>query len=176
MNTLITVTTSKSITDTATAANGESGTLWDDCPENEAFLFTVGDEAATAAGFAKADHVVKQHIVINRVATVSMEPRGGIGAWDEALGRYTLTAATQGVSLVSKTFAAHVFRTEPENVRVLTHDVGGGFGMKAHPYPEYAAVMFAALVAYSSWISPAFLAAVSAIPAAVSAYLGWFLP
>jgi len=48
------------------------------------------------------------------------------------------------VSLVSKTFAAHVFKTEPENVRVLTHDVGGGFGMKAHPYPEYAAVMFAA--------------------------------
>ncbi|CAN0591940.1 unnamed protein product, partial [Laminaria digitata] len=118
--------------------------VWDSAPGNVAFEWVDGDEDAVHAAFEGATHISKVSLFNNRLAPVSMEPRGGIGEWDDALGRYTLTAATQGVSLVSKTFAAHVFKTEPENVRVLTHDVGGGFGMKAHPYPEYAAVMFAA--------------------------------
>ena len=80
------------IADTATAANDESGTLWEDCPENEAFLFQAGDAAATEAGFAKADHVVKQRIVINRVATVSMEPRGCNASYDRMADSYTVYA------------------------------------------------------------------------------------
>lgn len=126
----------------ALAANAPQ--VWDSAPGNVAFEWVDGDEDAVHAAFESATHISKVSLFDNRLAPVSMEPRGGIGEWDDALGRYTLTAATQGVSLVSKTFAAHVFETEPENVRVLTHDVGGGFGMKAHPYPEYAAVMFAA--------------------------------
>ncbi len=74
----------------------------------------------------------------------AMEPRAAIGAWDAASERYTLTAGTQGVALVRKMLAESVFKVPPQQIRVLTHDVGGGFGMKVQVYPEYAAVLYAA--------------------------------
>ena len=132
------------VPDVADALAEGAPLVWDSAPGNVAFEWVDGDEDAVGAAFAGATHVSQVSLFDNRLAPVTMEPRGGIGEWDEGLGRYTLTAATQGVSLVSKIFAGHVFKTEPDNVRVLTHDVGGGFGMKAHPYPEYAAIMFAA--------------------------------
>lgn len=118
--------------------------IWDDVAGNIAFSWADGDEAAVDAAFDRAAHVSKVSLFDNRLAPVSMEPRGGIGEWDESLARYTLTAPTQGVSAISRVFADQVFKTAPENVRVLTHDVGGGFGMKSHPFPEYAAILFAA--------------------------------
>ena len=118
--------------------------VWDSAPGNVAFEWVDGDESAVASAFDEAAHISRVELLDTRLAPVSMEPRGGIGEWDEALGRYTLTAPTQGVGLVSKMFAAQVFGVEPDQLRVLTHDVGGGFGMKAHPYPEYAAILLAA--------------------------------
>ncbi|MBO6785032.1 MAG: xanthine dehydrogenase family protein molybdopterin-binding subunit, partial [Alphaproteobacteria bacterium] len=116
--------------------------VWDSAPGNLAFDWTHGDAAALDDAFAKAEHVASVELLDTRLAPVSMEPRGGIGEWDPELERYTLTAATQGVGLVSKVFAGQVFGVDPDKVRVLTRDVGGGFGMKAHPYPEYAAILF----------------------------------
>src|SRR3546814_3038087 len=77
---------------------------------------------AVAAAFAGAAHVSAVSLLDTRVAPVAMEPRGGIGEWDEAIGRYTLTAPTQGVSLVSRVFAAQVFGTEPDKVRRSEED------------------------------------------------------
>ncbi len=79
-----------------------------------------------------------------RCRPCALEPRAAIGEWDEAAGRYTLVAGTQGVAVVSKVLARSVFGVEPSAVRVRTHDVGGGFGMKVQPYAEYAALLFAA--------------------------------
>ena len=58
--------------------------------------------------------------------------------------RYTLIASTQGVAVVRKLLAEGVFKVPLSSIRVLTHDVGGGFGMKAQTYPEYAAILYAA--------------------------------
>jgi carbon-monoxide dehydrogenase large subunit len=73
-----------------------------------------------------------------------MEPRVGIGAFDPATGRYTLIASTQGVAVVRKLLAEGVFKVPLTTIRVITHDVGGGFGMKAQAYPEYGAILYAA--------------------------------
>ncbi|MDA0664765.1 MAG: xanthine dehydrogenase family protein molybdopterin-binding subunit, partial [Proteobacteria bacterium] len=131
------------IADTATAANGESGTLWDDCPENEAFLFTVGDAAATEAGFAKADHVVKQHIVINRVATVSMEPRGCNASYDPLADTYTVYAGVQRTHGLRRDLAENFFHLPEHQFRVHSNDVGGSFGMKGGTYVEYPLTLWA---------------------------------
>ncbi len=64
--------------------------------------------------------------------------------WDEERQRYTLIASTQGVAVVRKLLAEGVFKVPTSTIRVLTHDVGGGFGMKAQCYPEYAAILYAA--------------------------------
>jgi carbon-monoxide dehydrogenase large subunit len=132
------------VPDLAGALAGSAPLVWDSVPGNVAFEWEHGDTAAVDAAFDAAAHVSRVELLDTRLAPVSMEPRGGIGEWDEAAGRYTLTAPTQGVALVANMFANQVFGVEPRQVRVLTHDVGGGFGMKAHPYPEYAAILFAA--------------------------------
>src|ERR1700730_16512859 len=53
--------------------------VWDDCRDNICFVHEVGDKAAVEAAFARADHVVKRRMVINRVTAAAMEPRGSIG-------------------------------------------------------------------------------------------------
>ena len=118
--------------------------IWDDVPDNIALDWADGDADAVAAAFAAAAHVAAARIADARLAPVSLEPRAGIGEWDAAVGRFTLTAGTQGVALVARVLAEHVFKLEPGAVRVVTHDVGGGFGMKVQPYAEYAAILFAA--------------------------------
>jgi len=132
------------VPDVAGALADDAPLVWDTVPGNVAFEWVHGDEDAVAAAFDGAAHVAAVSLLDTRLAPVSMEPRGGIGEWDADVGRYTLTAPTQGVALVSKVFAGQVFDVAPEQVRVLTHDVGGGFGMKAHPYPEYAAILYGA--------------------------------
>ena len=94
--------------------------------------------------FAKAAHVERVRLADTRLAVVSMEPRAGMGSFDEKSGRYTLIASTQGVAIVRKLLAEGVFKVPPSTIRVLTHDVGGGFGMKAQTYPEYGAILYAA--------------------------------
>src|SRR5438067_2317709 len=55
--------------------------VFDDCPNNICFVQQFGDKAATDAAFARAAHVVKHGLVINRVTSASMEPRGSIGVY-----------------------------------------------------------------------------------------------
>jgi carbon-monoxide dehydrogenase large subunit len=69
--------------------------LYEDCPNNEAYFYQAGDAAAVDAAFARADHVVEQRIVINRVTANPIEPRGVTGEYDAGTGRYTLHCGFQ---------------------------------------------------------------------------------
>ena len=73
-----------------------------------------------------------------------MEPRAAIASFDAQSERYTLIAPTQGVAVVRKVLAEGVFKVPASQIRILTHDVGGGFGMKVQAYSEYAALLYAA--------------------------------
>jgi len=118
--------------------------IWPGAPGNVAFDWTDGDAAAADAAFARAAHVARVRLLDTRLAPSALEPRAAIGQWDAAAGRYVLIAGTQGVAVVRRLLAESVFKMPPEGLRVVTHDVGGGFGMKVQPYAEYAAVLFAA--------------------------------
>jgi carbon-monoxide dehydrogenase large subunit len=118
--------------------------LWTEAPGNLSLDWEHGDAGAVAAAFRNAEHSVKVRLEDTRVAPSALEPRAAIGAWDETTGRYTLVAGTQGVSVVRKFLAEAVFKVPPDRIRVVTHDVGGGFGMKVQPYAEYAALLYAA--------------------------------
>ncbi|HEY6833687.1 MAG TPA: xanthine dehydrogenase family protein molybdopterin-binding subunit [Pseudolabrys sp.] len=134
--------TSASDVERATA-NGAAA-LHTQAPDNIALNWTDGDARAVDLAFAQAAHIERVRLADTRLAPVSMEPRAGIGVWDGASQRYTLIATTQGVAVVRKLLAEGVFKVPPSAIRVLTHDVGGGFGMKAQAYPEYAAILYAA--------------------------------
>jgi carbon-monoxide dehydrogenase large subunit len=132
------------VSDVGRAAAAGAPAIWDAAPRNVCLDWEDGDAKAVDAAVASAAHVARVRLHDTRVAVAAMEPRAAIGAWDAASGRYTLTAGTQGVALVRKVLAESVFKVPLPQVRVLTHDVGGGFGMKVQPYPEYAAVLYAA--------------------------------
>ncbi len=103
----------------------------------------MGDAKATEAAFAKAARVVTLELVNNRVVVNSMEPRNAIADYDPASGRSTLYTATQGPHFVRDPLAEIVLKMPKEKLRLITPNVGGGFGMKAFVYPEQALVVWA---------------------------------
>ena len=128
--------------ETATAADDGQPLVHDDVPHNLAFDWEYGERAAVEDALARAARVVELRIVNNRLISNAMEPRAGIAQYDQ--GKYTLQACSQGVWLLRDPIAGAILKTEPENLRVLTADVGGGFGTKAFPYPEYGMLLVAA--------------------------------
>jgi aerobic carbon-monoxide dehydrogenase large subunit len=113
-------------------------------PGNVAFDAHIGDEAAADAIFRTAAHVVDLSIVNQRLVANFIEPRGAIGEYDSASGRFTLNVSSQGVHSLRDTLAEHILKIAPDKLRVVTSDVGGGFGTKAFIYREYPLVLEAA--------------------------------
>jgi carbon-monoxide dehydrogenase large subunit len=118
--------------------------VWPERPGNVALDWQDGDPAIVDAAFARAAHVARAKLEDTRLAPAAMEPRAAIASYDASTDRLTLIASTQGVAIVRRMFAEFVFKIPPQKLRVLTHDVGGGFGMKVQAYAEYGAILFAA--------------------------------
>ncbi len=118
--------------------------VWDENPGNEAFFHEVGDKAAVDAAFARADHIVRDEIHINRVTANSMEPRGCIAEYDPSQDRYTIRCTIQSVHATRAALADRIFKLPQHQFRVVCDTMGGGFGMKGGCYPEYALSLWAA--------------------------------
>ena len=136
-------TVQPSAVDLAKATEPGAPLVWPEARNNVVFDWGIGDQAATDALFASAAHVTRLTVINNRVVVASMEARASITEFDQATGRWTLYTNTQGGWLIKNLIAA-VFATEPEKFRVITPDVGGGFGMKAFLYPEHVLTCYAA--------------------------------
>jgi carbon-monoxide dehydrogenase large subunit len=119
--------------------------LFDHIPGNLVFDWDndLGDAKATDAAFAKAAHKVSLELVNNRVVANSMEPRNALADYEAATGRSILYTATQGPHFVRDPLAEMILKMPKDKLRVITPNVGGGFGMKAFPYPEHALVVWA---------------------------------
>ena len=118
--------------------------LWDEYPDNQCFAYQAGDKAAVDAGIAKAAHVAKHRMVINRITTNSMEPRGCLAEYDRRDDRVTLRCTVQGPHGIRKSLAMEVLKIPENHVRVISENVGGGFGMKGALYNEYILCVVAA--------------------------------
>jgi carbon-monoxide dehydrogenase large subunit len=115
--------------------------VWPD-RANLSFETSMGDEAATRAAFAQAERVVETTIVNQRLVTNYMDTRGVVAEFDGT--RYTLTLGSQGSHIIRDIIGVEVMKLKPEQMRVITPDVGGGFGTKLFPYREYALAAVAA--------------------------------
>ena len=125
------------------AARPGAPLIHDEAPGNVALDYHFGDTEQVAAAFAKAAHVTRVKLVNSRVVVNAMEPRAAIGIYDPASGRYTLHAPSQGAFGLRGNMA-EILKVEPKQVRILTGHVGGSFGMKSAPFPEYVCVLHAA--------------------------------
>src|SRR5882762_1033825 len=118
--------------------------VWDEAPDNVAFVWEVGSRDAVARAFEQATHVTRLDFVVSRVAAAPLEPRGGVGEFDRRSGRYTLHTGIQAPHGLRTLLAEQVFRVPQSAVRVVTGEVGGSFGMRSGIYPEMVLVLWAA--------------------------------
>ena len=129
---------------TGAAARAPSAPLLSlEVPGNLCFEWHAGDHDAVARAFAAAAYVVSLSVDNHRVVTNPMEPRGVVGDYDPASGRYTAHVSAQSLH-ATRDHAARALGVEPKQLRFIAPDVGGGFGAKNFIYPEQVLIPWAA--------------------------------
>lgn len=129
------------VVDARDAAAADAPELWG--RDNVCLRAEAGDVAATEAAFATAHRVVRLAHRNHRIYGCPMEPKSALGAFDPGSGRYTLHAPSQGVHRFKRAIAA-ALGIAPDRVRIVTGDVGGGFGVRSPCGNEYPLVLWAA--------------------------------
>jgi carbon-monoxide dehydrogenase large subunit len=117
--------------------------VWADCPSNISYTVAFGDEAATKAAFDGAKHVVSVKLYNNRVSANSIEARAGLGHYNPIEDHYTIYTTTQDPFGVRLKLATVAFKEPVGKFRLISPDVGGGFGMKGSVYNEDVLVLWA---------------------------------
>lgn len=126
------------------ALDGDIPPIWPDVGTNICLDWATGDEEATRNAFEAAAHVVELELGSNRIVPSPLEPRGCVGQYDPGHETYTLHVSSQGPHRVREQLARDVLKVPLDALRVITPDVGGGFGTKVFVYSEYAAILWAA--------------------------------
>jgi len=116
--------------------------------DNHIFHWEAGDREGTDRAFAEADVKVKQDIYIPRIHVASIETCGCVADFDRAMGHLTVYMTTQAPHAIRTVFAlvaGHVGLSE-EKIRIISPDIGGGFGGKVPVYPGYVIAVAASVV------------------------------
>src|SRR5919106_1834724 len=116
--------------------------------DNKIFHWEVGDRAGTDKAFAEADVKVKQDIYLPRIHVASIETCGCVADFDKVTGKLTVYMTTQAPHAIRTVFAlvaGHVGLSE-EKIRIVSPDIGGGFGGKVPVYPGYVIATAASVV------------------------------
>lgn len=111
---------------------------------NIAFDWEVGDKAATDEAFANAHRVTKIDVVNNRMITSAIEPRAAVVEYDAGTERFTLYTTSQNPHVARLILSAFVGVAPEHKLRVVSPDVGGGFGSKICVYSEESTITWAA--------------------------------
>src|SRR4029434_1503816 len=118
-----------------------------DKKDNRIFHWEAGDRAALTKSFAEADVTVKQDLYIPRIHVASIETCGCIADFDRVNGKLTVYMTTQAPHAIRTVFAlvaGHVGLSE-EKIRIISPDIGGGFGGKVPVYPGYVIAVAASV-------------------------------
>jgi len=117
--------------------------VWPEFGTNVAFTYGQGDLTKTEAAFANAAKVISIDVVNNRIVANYMELRGCVAEFDAASDRFKLTVGTQGGHGLRDVICS-ILDLEQEKLRIITPEVGGGFGTKMFCYREYPLTLVAA--------------------------------
>ena len=116
----------------------------EDKQTNHIWHWESGDAAKADAAMASADVRISEDIYIPRIHVASIETCGCVADWDAVRGQLTLHMTSQAPHAI-RTVLALVSGLPEQNIRVKTHDIGGGFGGKVPVYPGYVLAVVASL-------------------------------
>ena len=131
------------VVDVVAATQDGAPQLFDDVPNNIPFDWELGDKEAADAGIAAADHVTTLEFRNQRLIPNAIEPRAAIGDYDDSRDHYTLYTTSQNPHVIRLLMSAFVMGIPEHKVRVVSPDVGGGFGSKIFHYAEEVIVTWA---------------------------------
>ena len=132
------------VTDPKKAMAQDAPLVHDDWKDNAAFDWCIGnDRAEVEAALEKAHHVTEMEFRNQRVAPNAMEPRSYIADYDVNGDRWTLYTSTQNPHLIRLLLCAFALGIPEHKVRIVSKDVGGGFGSKIYHYTEEALLTWA---------------------------------
>ncbi|MFQ5993909.1 MAG: xanthine dehydrogenase family protein molybdopterin-binding subunit [Acidiferrobacterales bacterium] len=118
--------------------------LHDDVPNNVCFEWGLGDKEATDKAFSQAHHVTTLDLVNNRKCPNAIEPRAAVSEYDPGSDSYTMYTTSQNPHVIRLLMGAFVLQVPEHKLRIVSPDVGGGFGSKIPHYPEEVVVTWAA--------------------------------
>ncbi len=118
--------------------------IWDEAANNLCYEFNRGDELEVERLLKESAHVTSIKVHHPRMAITPIEPRAAIAQFDADADQWILHVQSQGVHSIHRVLCEDVLHIPPGELRVVTKDVGGSFGVKIFTYPEYALVLLAA--------------------------------
>jgi carbon-monoxide dehydrogenase large subunit len=128
----------------ADAKSVDAQKVWDHITDNQCFEWVIGDFGALDEIFASAAHTVKADIIQNRLVPNAIEPRAVVAQYDAGNDEYTLHVACQNPHLLRTWNCANSLPVPESKLRIVSGDVGGGFGSKIYQYSEDLAALFSA--------------------------------
>lgn len=132
------------VVDAKAAAAEGAPLVHDDIPNNTSFTWALGDKESTDKAFAEADHVVELDLINQRLIPNAIEPRAAVAQWNGFTGEMTLWTTSQNPHIIRLLLSAFTLGIPENKLRVISPDVGGGFGSKIFHYPEEVIVPWVA--------------------------------
>jgi carbon-monoxide dehydrogenase large subunit len=117
----------------------------DDVADNTSYVWELGVKEETEQAFAEADRVVELDLINQRLIATAMEPRACVAQWDPFTEEMTLWTTSQNPNLTRVVMSAFTFQIPEHKLRLISPDVGGGFGSKIPHYPEEILTPLAAM-------------------------------
>ncbi|MEK7784426.1 MAG: molybdopterin cofactor-binding domain-containing protein [Chloroflexota bacterium] len=124
------------VVDARKATDPGAPLIHDECPGNVSYTWGLGDKEACDKAFAEAEHVVELELVNQRLIPNAMEPRAAVAQWSAATEEMTLWTTSQNPHPIRLLLSAFTLGIPENKLRVISPDVGGGFGSKIFHYPE----------------------------------------
>jgi carbon-monoxide dehydrogenase large subunit len=130
----------KVVVDAEKATQPGAPQLHDNAPDNICMDWSCGNQESTDQALGQADVVIKQRLVNQRLIPTSIEPRGCVAQYFPATEEFTVWMTSQAPHVMRLLMTAFVFGVPETKMRVISPQVGGGFGSKIYLYPEYCLV------------------------------------
>ena len=128
----------------ADANSADAPKVWDHISANQCFEWIIGNGEAADEAFASAAQTVEADVIQNRLVPNALETRAVLATHDASNDEYTLHVSHQNPHLLRTWTCAHTLPVPESRLRIISADVGGGFGSKIYQYSEDLVALFAA--------------------------------
>jgi aerobic carbon-monoxide dehydrogenase large subunit len=132
------------VVDARAAMDDDAPLVHDSAEKNLSFHWPLGDEEEVNQALSDSDHVIELEFVNQRLIANAMEPRATVAQWDPGTESLTVWTTSQNPHTIRLLLGAFTLGIPEHKIRVVSPDVGGGFGSKIFHYPEEVIIPFAA--------------------------------